>query len=84
MRGGPASPWRCYSLGACGFFGVFAFLLVLWGASKSYKPHIVVKVRPSSLFSPLILLFPLLFSLSRNIVVERNQNGVSAKRVQCS
>jgi hypothetical protein len=68
MRGGPASPWRCYALGAFAFFAVFAFfLLVLWGASKSYKPHVVVKVRPSSLFSPLILLFPLLFSLSRTM-----------------
>jgi hypothetical protein len=73
------------ALGAFTFFGVFAFfLLVLWGANKSYKPQVVVKVPLSSLFSPQFLLFPLLFSLSRNIVVERNQNGVSAKRVQCS
>ncbi|GJM86397.1 hypothetical protein PR202_ga02251 [Eleusine coracana subsp. coracana] len=42
--GGPPSPWRCYALGALAFFAVFAFfLLVLWGASKSYKPHVVVK-----------------------------------------
>jgi hypothetical protein len=71
------------ALGAFAFFGVFAFFL-LWGANKSYKPQVVVKVPLSSLFSPQFLLFPLLFSLSRNIVVERNQNGVSAKRVQCS
>lgn len=47
-RGGFAdSPWRCYALGAFAFFAVFAFfLLVLWGASRSYKPHVVVKVRP--------------------------------------
>ncbi|KAL5208538.1 hypothetical protein ABZP36_032973 [Zizania latifolia] len=39
-----ASPWRCYALGAFAFVSVFAFfLLVLWGASKSYKPHVVVK-----------------------------------------
>lgn len=39
-----ASPWRCYALGAFAFLAVFAFfLLVLWGASKSYKPHVVVK-----------------------------------------
>jgi hypothetical protein len=31
MRGGPASPWRCYVLGAFAFFAVFAFfLLVPW------------------------------------------------------
>jgi hypothetical protein len=73
------------ALGAFAFVGIFTFsLLVLWGASKSYKPQVVLKVRLSSLFSPLFLLFPLLFSLSRNIVVERNQNGVSAKRVQCN
>ena len=50
-RGGFAdSPWRCYALGAFAFVAVFAFfLLVLWGASRSYKPHVVVKVRPSSL-----------------------------------
>ncbi|CAO2048042.1 unnamed protein product [Urochloa humidicola] len=36
--------WRCYALGALAFVGVFAFfLLVLWGASRSYKPHVVVK-----------------------------------------
>jgi len=52
MRGGgfAESPWRCYALGAFAFVAVFAFfLLVLWGASRSYKPHVVVKVRPSSL-----------------------------------
>ncbi|CAL5018803.1 unnamed protein product [Urochloa decumbens] len=38
------SQWRCYALGALAFVGVFAFfLLVLWGASRSYKPHVVVK-----------------------------------------
>ncbi|KAG0534756.1 hypothetical protein BDA96_04G307000 [Sorghum bicolor] len=44
-RGGFAdSPWRCYALGAFAFVAVFAFfLLVLWGASRSYKPHVVVK-----------------------------------------
>uniref|UniRef100_A0A0E0GAX6 Late embryogenesis abundant protein LEA-2 subgroup domain-containing protein n=1 Tax=Oryza nivara TaxID=4536 RepID=A0A0E0GAX6_ORYNI len=41
---GAASQWRCYALGAFAFVAVFAFfLLVLWGASKSYKPHVVVK-----------------------------------------
>ncbi|KAF0932303.1 hypothetical protein E2562_009563 [Oryza meyeriana var. granulata] len=41
---GAASQWRCYVLGAFAFVAVFAFfLLVLWGASKSYKPHVVVK-----------------------------------------
>ncbi|KAL6911818.1 hypothetical protein ACP4OV_000623 [Aristida adscensionis] len=44
LHGGPASPWRCYAFGAFAFVAVFAFfLLVLWGASKSYKPHVVVK-----------------------------------------
>ncbi|XP_062219858.1 uncharacterized protein LOC133919472 [Phragmites australis] len=44
LHGAAASPWRCYALGAFAFFAVFAFfLLVLWGASKSYKPHVVVK-----------------------------------------
>ncbi|KAL6633812.1 hypothetical protein ACP70R_026483 [Stipagrostis hirtigluma subsp. patula] len=44
LHGGAASPWRCYALGAFAFVAVFAFfLLVLWGASKSYKPHVVVK-----------------------------------------
>lgn len=44
-RGGFAdSPWRCYVLGAFAFLAVFAFfLVVLWGASRSYKPHVVVK-----------------------------------------
>ena len=53
LRGGFApSQWRCYALGALAFVGVLAFfLLVLWGASRSYKPHVVVKVRPS-MFSP--------------------------------
>lgn len=47
---GAASQWRCYALGAFAFVAVFAFfLLVLWGASKSYKPHVVVKVRLSPL-----------------------------------
>uniref|UniRef100_A0A0D9VJ98 Uncharacterized protein n=1 Tax=Leersia perrieri TaxID=77586 RepID=A0A0D9VJ98_9ORYZ len=41
---GVVSQWRCYALGAFAFVAVFAFfLLVLWGASKSYKPHVVVK-----------------------------------------
>jgi hypothetical protein len=45
MRGGPVSPWRCYALRAFAFFAVFAFFsFVLWGASKSHKPHVVVKV----------------------------------------
>ena len=44
-RAGSLSPWRCYALAAFAFVAVFAFfLLVLWGASKSYKPHVVVKV----------------------------------------
>uniref|UniRef100_A0A0A8ZYU1 Uncharacterized protein n=1 Tax=Arundo donax TaxID=35708 RepID=A0A0A8ZYU1_ARUDO len=44
LRGAAPSPWRCYALGAFAFVAVFAFfLLVLWGASKSYKPHVVVK-----------------------------------------
>ncbi|KAJ1280350.1 hypothetical protein BS78_04G225400 [Paspalum vaginatum] len=45
LRGGLAdSPWRCYALGAFAFVAVFAFfLLVLWGASRPYKPHVVVK-----------------------------------------
>ncbi|WVZ74262.1 hypothetical protein U9M48_022470 [Paspalum notatum var. saurae] len=45
LRGGLAdSPWRCYALGAFAFLAVFAFfLLVLWGASRPYKPHVVVK-----------------------------------------
>ena len=49
LRGGFASSqWRCYALGALAFVAVFAFfLLVLWGASRSYKPHVVVKVRLS-------------------------------------
>ncbi|KAK8462799.1 hypothetical protein SEVIR_1G270900v4 [Setaria viridis] len=39
-----SSQWRCYALGAFAFVAVFAFfLLVLWGASRSYKPHVVVK-----------------------------------------
>lgn len=56
--GGPASPWRCYALGAFAFVAVFAFfLLVLWGASRSYKPHVVVKVRPGpTFFFPLAVL----------------------------
>ncbi|EMS53977.1 hypothetical protein TRIUR3_17588 [Triticum urartu] len=34
----------CYALAASAFVAVFAFfLLVLWGASKSYKPHVDVK-----------------------------------------
>jgi hypothetical protein len=51
LHGGLASSqWRCYALGALAFVAVFAFfLLVLWGASRSYKPHVVVKVRSSSL-----------------------------------
>lgn len=58
LRGGSfaESPWRCYALGAFAFVAVFAFfLVVLWGASRSYKPHVVVKVRPSSL-TPLDLM----------------------------
>jgi hypothetical protein len=44
-RAGSPSPWRCYALAALAFVAVFAFfLLVLWGASKSYKPHVEVKV----------------------------------------
>lgn len=44
-RPGSQSPWRCYALAAFAFVAVFAFfLLVLWGASKSYKPHVDVKV----------------------------------------
>lgn len=46
LRGGSfaESPWRCYALGAFAFVAVFAFfLVVLWGASRSYKPHVVVK-----------------------------------------
>ncbi|XP_037447725.1 uncharacterized protein LOC125514040 [Triticum urartu] len=43
-RPGSQSPWRCYALAASAFVAVFAFfLLVLWGASKSYKPHVDVK-----------------------------------------
>ncbi|CAM0944676.1 unnamed protein product [Alopecurus aequalis] len=43
-RSGLPSPWRCYALAAFAFVAVFAFfLLVLWGASKSYKPHVDVK-----------------------------------------
>uniref|UniRef100_A0ACD5YXD1 Uncharacterized protein n=1 Tax=Avena sativa TaxID=4498 RepID=A0ACD5YXD1_AVESA len=43
-RSGSPSPWRCYALAASAFVAVFAFfLLVLWGASKSYKPHVDVK-----------------------------------------
>lgn len=43
-RAGSPSPWRCYALAALAFVAVFAFfLLVLWGASKSYKPHVEVK-----------------------------------------
>ncbi|OEL26903.1 hypothetical protein BAE44_0012078 [Dichanthelium oligosanthes] len=39
-----SSQWRFYALGAAAFVAVFAFfLLVLWGASRSYKPHVVVK-----------------------------------------
>jgi hypothetical protein len=44
-RFGSQSPLRCYALAALAFVAVFAFfLLVLWGASKSYKPHVDVKV----------------------------------------
>lgn len=38
------SQWRCYALGAFAFVAALAFfLLVLWGASRPYKPHVVVK-----------------------------------------
>ena len=74
LRGGFApSQWRCYALGALAFVGVFAFfLLVLWGASRSYKPHVVVKVCPS-MFSP----------RSTHARSSRNKK-LSVWRVQCS
>jgi hypothetical protein len=51
-RFGSQSPWRCYALAALAFVAVFAFfLLVLWGASKSYKPHVDVKVSQLPLLS---------------------------------
>ncbi|KAF8765427.1 hypothetical protein HU200_008572 [Digitaria exilis] len=46
LHGGGLMPpqWRCYVFGVLAFFVVFAFfMLVLWGASRSYKPHVVVK-----------------------------------------
>nr|CAB3447475.1 unnamed protein product [Digitaria exilis] len=48
LHGGGLMPpqWRCYVFGVLAFFVVFAFfMLVLWGASRSYKPHVVVKMK---------------------------------------
>lgn len=47
-----SSPWRCYACGLLCFVLFFTlFSVILWGASRAYKPVVLVKVINSLSFS---------------------------------